>query len=66
MAYHKKEGATPHNGASKFSLLYDWRPGERLGVKDGKWNLGSQSGNGGNVCEELRKRMTDMCCLQVR
>ena len=28
------------------------------------WNLGSLSGNGGEVCEELRKRMIDVCCLQ--
>ena len=28
------------------------------------WNLGSQSGNGREVWEELRKRMIDMCRLQ--
>ena len=27
------------------------------------WNLGSLSGKGREVCEELRKRMIDMCCL---
>ena len=26
------------------------------------WSLGSLSGNGGGVCEELRKRMIDVCC----
>ena len=26
-------------------------------------NLGSLSGNGEEVCEELRKRMIDVCCL---
>ena len=26
-------------------------------------NLGSLSGKGGEVCEELRKRMTNVCCL---
>ena len=59
----KKEGATPHHGARKFSLQYDGRPDERFGVLDGMWNLGSLSGNGGKVCEELRW-MIDVCCLQ--
>ena len=27
-------------------------------------NVGSLSGKGGEVCEELRKRMIDMCCSQ--
>ena len=27
-------------------------------------NLGSLSGMGGEICEELRKRMFDVCCLQ--
>ena len=27
-------------------------------------NLGSLSGNAGEVCKELRKRMIGMCCLQ--
>ena len=26
------------------------------------WNIGSLSGKG-EVCEELRKRMIDVCCL---
>ena len=30
------------------------------------WNLGSVSGKGGEVCEELRKWMIDVCCLQER
>ena len=63
--YHEKEGATPHPGASKFSLQYDGRPDGRIGVRVGRWNLGSLIGNGGEVCEELRKRMIDVCCLQV-
>ena len=29
----------------------------------GMW---SQSGKGGDTCDELRKRMIDVCCLQVR
>ena len=28
------------------------------------WNFGWLSGNGLEVCEELRKRMIDVCCLQ--
>ena len=27
------------------------------------WNEGSQSGMGGEVFEELRKRLIDVCCL---
>ena len=38
-----------------YRLQYD-------GVRIGMWNLCSPSGNGGNVCEELRKRMVDVCC----
>ena len=37
-----------------------------VGVRVGTRNLGSLSGKGGEVCEELRKRMIDVCCLQVR
>ena len=62
-AYHKKDGATPHPGACKFSLQYDWRSDECFGVRFWVWNLGSLSGKGGEVCEELRKRMIDVCCL---
>ena len=40
-----------------------------LGVKVGTWNVGtwnvgSISGRGTEVCEELRKRRMDVCCLQ--
>ena len=45
------------------SMQYDGRPDGRIGVRVGMWNLGSLSGNGGEVCEELRKRMIDVCCL---
>ena len=56
-------GATPHPGAYKNSLQYDGRPDGRFGT----WNLGSVSGKGGLVCEELGKRIIDVCCLhQVR
>ena len=33
-------------------------------VQVGTWKIGSLSGKGGEDCEELRKRMIDMCCLQ--
>ena len=62
-AYHKKERATLHPGAWKFSLQYDRRPDGRFGVWVGTWNLGSLRGKGGEVCEELRKRVNDVCCL---
>ena len=32
-------------------------------MRVGTWNLGSQSGKGGEGVEELRKRMIDVCCL---
>ena len=53
-------GATPHPGAYKHSLQYDGRPDGRVWVRVGTWNLGSVSGKGGEVCEELRKRMIDV------
>ena len=30
----------------------------------GTWNLGGLGGKGGEVCEELRRRIIDVCCLQ--
>ena len=59
-AYHIREGVTPHSGACKLSLLYDKRPGERVGVRVWMRNLGSLSGKGGEACEELRKKMVDV------
>ena len=47
----------------RHNLQYDRRSDWHSGVHDGKWNLGSQSGKG-EVCEEPRKRMIDVCCLQ--
>ena len=44
----------------KHSLQYDGR----VGVLVGMWNLSSLRGKGGDVCEELRMRMIDVCCLQ--
>ena len=63
-AYHKKEGATQHPLACKFSLQYDGRPDEHFAVRIGMWNLGKLSGKGGEVCKEMRKRIIDVCCLQ--
>ena len=37
---------------------------EWLGVRVGTWNVGSMSGRDTEVCEELRKRRIDVCCLQ--
>ena len=51
--YHKKEGAILRHGTCKHSLQYDGRPDGRLRVQAGTRNLGSQSGYGGDVCEEL-------------
>ena len=53
-AYHKKEDATPHPGALWRSLQYDGRPDGRFMVRVQTWNFGSLSGNGGEVCKELR------------
>ena len=36
----------------------------RIGVRFGSWNVGSISGIGTEVCEELRKRKVDVCCLK--
>ena len=33
-------------------------------MRFGTWNVGSISGRGSEVCEELRKRGIDVCCLQ--
>ena len=63
-ACHKDEGAALHPGACTHNLQYEGRPGGRFWVWVMAWNLGSLSGKGGEVCEELRKRMIDMCCLQ--
>ena len=41
-------------------MQYDGRPERRLGVRVGTWDIGSLSANGGEACEELRKRMNDV------
>ena len=38
-------------------------PDECLGVRVAMYNFCSLSGKGVEVCEELRKRMIDVCCL---
>ena len=63
-AYHKKEGAIPHPVAHKHSLQYDARPEGRFGMWVWIGNLGSLSRMGGEICDELRKRMIDLCGLQ--
>ena len=63
-AYHKKEDATWNAGGCKYSLQYDGRLDRHIVVQVGMWNIGSLSAKGGEVCEEQRKRMIDVCCLQ--
>ena len=38
-------------------------PDDCFGVRVEMWNFGSLSGKG-DVCEELRKTMNEVCCLQ--
>ena len=47
----------------EYSLQYDGRPDLGFGVQVWMWNIGSLSGQGGKVGEELRKRIIDVCCL---
>ena len=51
-------------GACWHSLQYDWRTDGRFGVWVGTWNLGSLGGWWGEVCEELRERIIDVCYLR--
>ena len=51
-----------HNTKNNRWLAYS--PKDTPGVRVGTWNLGSQSGKGRDVCEELRKGMVDVYCLQ--
>ena len=46
------------------NMQNDGRPDERFGVRVGMWNLGSLSGKVGDICEEPRKTMIEVCCLQ--
>ena len=60
-AYHRNEGATTHPRA--YSIACSMMGGHIVVVWVGTWNLGRPSGKG-EVCEELRKRMIDVFCLQ--
>ena len=51
-------------GLCKHCLQNDGKSDEWLGMRVGTWNVGSMSGRGTEVCEELRKRRMDVCCLQ--
>lgn len=64
-AYQKKDGANNHPGPRRRRLLYDGeKPDKRFGVRVGSWNVGSLRGKGVEICEELRKRRVDVCCVQ--
>ena len=44
--------------------IYEKKVEKRIGVRFGSWNVGSISGRGTEVSEELRKRKVDACCWQ--
>ena len=48
----------------KDSFQSDGKHDKRFKVPILTWNIGCLCGNGGEVCDELRKRMIDVCCLQ--
>ena len=48
----------------KHCLQNDGKPDKLLRVRVGTWNVESMSGRDTEVCEELRKRMMDVCCLK--
>ena len=58
-----KDDTTSHYGAHKHSLQYNLRPNWRVALHVGMWNMSSMSENR-EVCELLKKRMIDVCCLQ--
>ena len=37
---------------------------QKFEVRFGSWNVGSFCGRGTEVCEQLRKKKVDMCCLR--
>ena len=55
-----RSGWTPKKEKKKMTDKPDWR----IGVLFGTWNLGCLRGKRREVCEELRKRIIDVCCLQ--
>ena len=48
---------------SRLKLLKE-KVAKRLGVRFRSWNVRSISGRETEVCEDLRKRKVDVCCLQ--
>ena len=58
----------PFNGLGVLRIsglkLLTEKVAKRLGVRFGSGNIGTISGRGTEVCEELRKRKVDVCCLQ--
>ena len=63
-AYVKKEETTHHPSYCKHSLQYDGWPDGRFVVRVGMTSVGNLRGKG-EVCEEVRKRVIDVCCMQV-
>ena len=55
LAYNKQKGVALDSGQCKHCLQNDGKPDERLGGRVGTWNVGSMSGRGTKMCEELRK-----------
>ena len=58
-AYHKMEGVSLHSEVCAHSLQYDGKCDGRFVVRVCMCNLGCLSGKGGEVCEELGKKMID-------
>ena len=44
--------------------IHEKKVEKRIGIRLGSWNVGRISGRVTEVCEELRKRKVDVCCLQ--
>ena len=47
--------------------VFKWAGVQRIsgfGVRFESWNVGSICRTGTKVCEELRKRKMDVCCIQ--
>nr|XP_006813171.1 PREDICTED: uncharacterized protein LOC102806937 [Saccoglossus kowalevskii] len=64
-AYQKKDGANNHPGPRRRRLHHDGvKPDRRFRVRVGSWNVGSMRGKGVEICEELRNRRVDVCCVQ--
>ena len=61
--YHEGERAIHHPGVFKLSLQYDGWPDRHFGAQVGRWNIGCLDINGGEVCEDMRRR-NDVYCLQ--